>query len=97
MVVLGGIGTTLGPVVGAVLLLAMPQAITFLQLPPSIVAGRLQGIIFTLLVLLFMFLRPQGSYRLGRGRSFERRAVEIDKAVQSGSAALWSPMTSISP
>jgi branched-chain amino acid transport system permease protein len=59
MVVLGGMGTTLGPVVGAVLLLAIPQAITFLNLPPSIMAPT-QGIIFTVLVLLFMFLRPAG-------------------------------------
>lgn len=59
MVVLGGMGTTWGPVVGAVLLLAIPQAITFLNLPPSIMAPT-QGIIFTVLVLLFMFLRPQG-------------------------------------
>lgn len=59
MVVLGGMGTTLGPVVGAALLLAIPQAITFLNLPPSIMAPT-QGIIFTVLVLLFMFLRPGG-------------------------------------
>src|SRR6185437_13471629 len=59
MVVLGGMGTTYGPVVGAVLLLAVPQAITFLRLPPSIMAPT-QGIIFTMLVLLFLFLRPAG-------------------------------------
>jgi branched-chain amino acid transport system permease protein len=59
MVVLGGMGTTWGPVVGAVLLMAIPQAITFLNLPPSIMAPT-QGIIFTVLVLLFMFLRPAG-------------------------------------
>ena len=59
MVVLGGMGTTWGPVVGAVLLLAIPQAITFLQLPPGIMAPT-QGIIFTVLVLLFLFLRPAG-------------------------------------
>jgi branched-chain amino acid transport system permease protein len=59
MVVLGGMGTTFGPVIGAVLLLAIPQAITFLNLPPGIMAPT-QGIIFTVLVLLFMFLRPAG-------------------------------------
>lgn len=59
MVVLGGMGTPYGPVVGAVLLLAIPQAITFLNLPPSIMAP-MQGIIFTVLVLLFLFLRPAG-------------------------------------
>ncbi len=65
MVVLGGMGTTWGPVVGAVLLLAIPQAITFLNLPPSIMAPT-QGIIFTVLVLLFIFLRPAGIVGLAR-------------------------------
>jgi branched-chain amino acid transport system permease protein len=59
MVVLGGMGTAFGPVVGAVLLLAIPQAITFLNLPPAIMAP-MQGILFTLLVLLFLFVRPAG-------------------------------------
>ena len=59
LVVLGGMGTAFGPVVGAILLLAIPQAITFLQLPPSIMAPT-QGIIFTVLVLLFLYLRPSG-------------------------------------
>lgn len=59
MVVLGGMGTTFGPVVGAMVLIAVPQAITFLNLPPNIMAP-LQGIIFTTLVMLFLFLRPSG-------------------------------------
>ena len=59
MVVVGGMGTTLGPVIGAVLLLALPQAISFIQLPPSVMGG-LQGVMYTLLVLIFIFARPQG-------------------------------------
>jgi len=59
MVVLGGIGTIWGPVVGAFVLVALPQAITFLQLPSSLV-GPLQGLIFTSLVIVFLFLRPYG-------------------------------------
>jgi branched-chain amino acid transport system permease protein len=59
MVVLGGIGTTLGPIVGALVLVALPQAINFLHLPSSLV-GPVQGIIFTSLVILFLFLRPEG-------------------------------------
>ena len=58
MVVLGGMGTTFGPVVGAVVLIAIPQAITFLNLPPAVMAP-MQGIIFTTLVMLFLFLRPR--------------------------------------
>src|SRR6185436_9856950 len=59
MVVVGGMGTTAGPVVGALLLTALPQAITFLNLPPSIMAP-LQGMLYTGLVLLFLYLRPSG-------------------------------------
>ena len=59
MVVLGGMGTTMGPVIGAAILIAVPQAITFLELPPNVMAP-LQGIIFTTLVLAFIFLRPNG-------------------------------------
>jgi branched-chain amino acid transport system permease protein len=59
MVVLGGIGTTMGPIIGALILVALPQAINFLHLPNSLV-GTVQGLIFTLLVILFLFLRPGG-------------------------------------
>lgn len=59
MVVVGGVRTIWGPALGAVLLQFLPQAINFLKLPTS-VTGPLQGILFTGLVLLFLFLRPQG-------------------------------------
>jgi branched-chain amino acid transport system permease protein len=59
MAVVGGLRTTWGPIVGALLLQALPQALTFLQLPPSIL-GPVQGLLFTGLVLVFMFIRPQG-------------------------------------
>ena len=59
MVVVGGLGTVWGPAVGAALLEALPQALNFLQLPSSVMAP-LQGIMFTGLVLFFLFTRPQG-------------------------------------
>lgn len=59
MVVVGGMRTTMGPVIGAIVLEILPQAITFLGLPPSIL-GPLQGLMFSGLVLFFMFARPQG-------------------------------------
>ena len=59
MVVVGGLGTVWGPAVGAALLEALPQALNFLQLPYSIMAP-MQGIMFTGLVLFFIFTRPQG-------------------------------------
>jgi len=59
MVVVGGSASTWGPVLGAALLLALPQAIKFLNLPPSVNAP-IQGMMFTVLVLVFLFVRPQG-------------------------------------
>ena len=59
IVVVGGTATIWGPVIGAAILTVLPQAITFLALPEA-VAGPLQGILYTLLVLGFLFLRPQG-------------------------------------
>ncbi len=59
MVVVGGMGTTFGPVVGAVLLTALPQGITFLNLPASVMAP-IQGMLYTGLVLVFLFVRPAG-------------------------------------
>jgi branched-chain amino acid transport system permease protein len=46
-------------VLGAVLLQILPQSINFLNLP-TLVTGPLQGLLFTGLVLVFLFLRPQG-------------------------------------
>ena len=59
MVVVGGAATIVGPVAGALLLTVLPEAIRFLDLPPAIMAP-LQGVIFTALIVLFLFLRPQG-------------------------------------
>ena len=59
MVVVGGAATISGPVLGAALLTALPEAIRFLDLPIAVMAP-MQGVIFTLLIVLFLFLRPQG-------------------------------------
>lgn len=59
MVVVGGMKSTWGPVIGALLIVALPQSIKFLDLPPSINAP-LQGLLYTALVMFFLFARPQG-------------------------------------
>ena len=59
MVVVGGAATTYGPVVGALLLTALPELVRFLDFPVSVMAP-LQGVVFTALVLVFLFVRPQG-------------------------------------
>jgi branched-chain amino acid transport system permease protein len=81
MVVVGGLRTTWGPIVGAFLLQALPQALTFLQLPPSVL-GPIQGLLFTGLVLVFMFIRPQGLVSAGdvwRGAGSRELATKRDR------------------
>lgn len=58
-VIVGGIGSSLGPAVGAAVVIALPQLITMISLPPTVMAA-LQGMLFSGLVLGFLFLRPQG-------------------------------------
>ena len=59
MVVVGGAATSFGPVLGALLLTGLPELVRFLDFPISVMAP-LQGIVFTALVLVFLFVRPQG-------------------------------------
>ncbi len=76
MVVVGGLRSTWGPVVGAIMLEALPQAITFLNLPASLL-GPLQGLLFTGLVLVFMFVRPQGLVPAGTVWNATRKEADI--------------------
>ncbi len=76
MVVVGGIRTTWGPVLGAVLLQVLPQAITFVDLPSALL-GPLQGLLFTGLVLVFMFWRPQGLIAAGDFWRPSREASDV--------------------
>jgi branched-chain amino acid transport system permease protein len=80
MVVVGGIGTVWGPALGAVLLETLPQAVKFLEFPSSVMAP-LQGILFTGLVLFFLFARPQGL--VGTRRELRRPAPE-EEAEETG-------------
>jgi branched-chain amino acid transport system permease protein len=59
MVIVGGLGNFRGPVVGAAVLIALPEAIRFLDLP-SAQAGPLRLLIYGLLLVVFMHVRPQG-------------------------------------
>ena len=66
MVVFGGLGTLLGPVIGAVLLVIFPELLRLLDVPGSI-AGPLRQMLYGLLLIVLMMIRPQGllgKYRL---------------------------------
>jgi len=59
IVIVGGSGSIAGSVVGAALLVALPEALRFLGLPSSIAANVRQILYGALLVICMMF-RPQG-------------------------------------
>jgi branched-chain amino acid transport system permease protein len=59
MVVLGGARTLAGSIVGPLVLLALPQLLTFIDIPTTTAAAVRQGI-YGLLLILFMVFRPQG-------------------------------------
>jgi branched-chain amino acid transport system permease protein len=59
MVVVGGARTLAGSIVGPFLLLAMPQALSMLDIPTTIAAAARQ-LIYGFLLIAFMLFRPQG-------------------------------------
>ena len=59
MVVVGGIGNFRGPVVGAALLILLPELLRAVSLPDS-VAANLRMLIYGLMLILMMRFRPQG-------------------------------------
>lgn len=61
MVILGGLGNNKGSVVGAALLILLPEVLRFAGFPHSII-GELQQIVYGLLLVLLMFYRPQGLF-----------------------------------
>jgi branched-chain amino acid transport system permease protein len=65
LVILGGSERLAGPLVGAFILLAVPEALKFLAIPDT-VAAPMRQILYGGLLILFMFVRPEGI--LGRTR-----------------------------
>ncbi len=59
MVVVGGARTLMGSIIGPFLLLALPQALTFIDIPTTIAASARQ-FIYGVLLIVFMLFRPQG-------------------------------------
>jgi len=69
LVILGGSERLAGPIVGAFVLLAIPEALKFLAIPDT-VAAPLRQVIYGALLVAFMLLRPEGL--LGRARTQAR-------------------------
>jgi len=59
IVIMGGAGSFWGPVVGAVLLVTMPEVLRFVGMP-SAIAANMRQIIYGGLLVAFMMWRPQG-------------------------------------
>jgi branched-chain amino acid transport system permease protein len=59
IVIIGGAGSLWGPVVGAALLVMLPEMLRFIGLPSS-VAANIRQIIYSGLLVVFMMWRPQG-------------------------------------
>jgi len=59
IVIIGGAGSLWGPVVGAIVLVALPEVLRFLGMPSSI-AANMRQIIYGALLVVFMMWRPQG-------------------------------------
>jgi branched-chain amino acid transport system permease protein len=57
--VIGGAGNLRGPIIGAIVLVLLPELLRFLQIPDSI-AANLRQILYGLAIVIMMRLRPQG-------------------------------------
>lgn len=68
MVIIGGAGSLWGPMVGAIVLVMLPEALRFLGLPSS-VAANLRQIVYGVLLVVMIMIRPgelMGRYGFGR-------------------------------
>ena len=59
MVVVGGARTLAGPIIGAFLLMAVPQVLAMIDLPSTLV-GPMRQLIYGAILIAFMLWRPQG-------------------------------------
>lgn len=66
MVIVGGTGNIRGPLVGAFILIAIPEALRFVQIPDA-VAANVRLMVYGLLLIIMAHFRPQGlagTYRI---------------------------------
>ena len=59
MVVLGGMGNNFGAILGALIIVSIPEVLRLFNLPGP-VTGALKQLIFSILLLLLMLFRPRG-------------------------------------
>ena len=66
MVVIGGVATLTGPIVGTMLILLLPAALSYLPGLPSTEIGSIQQIVYGAAMVLLMIFRPGGVWSLRR-------------------------------
>ncbi|WP_034301497.1 branched-chain amino acid ABC transporter permease [Herbaspirillum sp. RV1423] len=69
MVIIGGTGTLLGPLVGAVLLMVLPGLFSYMSFLPQTEIGSIQQIAYGLAMVLLMIYRPGGIVGSGKGKT----------------------------
>jgi branched-chain amino acid transport system permease protein len=74
MVIIGGTGTLLGPVVGAAIVLLLPAALSYLPYLPPTEIGSIQQIVYGLAMVLLMIFRPSGLWGYGQTAGEGREA-----------------------
>jgi branched-chain amino acid transport system permease protein len=74
MVIIGGTGTLLGPVIGAAIVLLLPAALSYLPYLPPTEIGSIQQIVYGLAMVLLMIFRPSGLWGYGQTADKERNA-----------------------
>jgi len=61
IIIIGGTGNLVGPLVGSVFLVVLPEILRFLQIPDSI-AANMRQIIYGLILIVLLRYRPQGLF-----------------------------------
>lgn len=82
MVVLGGKGVSYGPVLGAILLELLPQALTFLNVSPTLV-GPGEQLAYAAFVALFVLFVPKGIAGWLPARGGHKRPSDLSASVGS--------------
>jgi branched-chain amino acid transport system permease protein len=79
VVIVGGAGNLWGSILGAAVLVIMPESLRFLQVPPT-VSGAIRQLVYGVLLVLFMRFRPQGLWGEYAGGGGAPRAPEVKPA-----------------
>jgi len=76
MAVLGGLGSITGSVIGAVILILLPEPLRFLDLP-SYVKAAMRQIIYSIILILLIIFRPEGLLGEGAMRTSTMRTSKV--------------------